>query len=152
MSVKFSDTQLVMLSAAAQRDDRSLTPLEKLKGGAAHKVAMKLVAAGLVREVKAKAGMPVWGAMSKTRNPMPSNSRPPERKRSPSVQTTTRRLLLTKNDRLLGNREGWHRGVKPTPKRSPRRAPKRSRRLARRASGPSWRMPSRYFEHPKARQ
>jgi hypothetical protein len=60
MSIKLSDTQLVMLSAAAQRDDRGLTPLEKLKGGAADKVAMKLIAAGLVREVKAKAAMPVW--------------------------------------------------------------------------------------------
>jgi hypothetical protein len=52
--------QLVMLSAAAQRDDRSLTPPEKLKGGAAHRVAAKLIAAGLVKEVKAKAGTPVW--------------------------------------------------------------------------------------------
>jgi uncharacterized protein DUF3489 len=60
MSIKLSDTQLVMLSAAAQRDDRSLTVPEKLKGGAADKVAMKLIAAGLVKEVKAKAGMPVW--------------------------------------------------------------------------------------------
>jgi hypothetical protein len=60
MSIKLSDTQLVILSAAAQRDDRSLTPPEKLKGGAAHKVAMKLITAGLVKEVKAKAGMPVW--------------------------------------------------------------------------------------------
>ena len=49
-----------MLSAAARRDDRSLTPPEKLKGGAAHKVATKLIAAGLVKEVKAKAGTPVW--------------------------------------------------------------------------------------------
>ena len=61
MSIKLSDTQLVMLSVAAQRDDRSLTPPEKLNGGAAHKVAAKLIAAGLVREVKAKAGAPVWG-------------------------------------------------------------------------------------------
>jgi hypothetical protein len=60
MSIKLSDTQLVMLSAAAQRDDRCLTPPEKLKGVAAHKVAAKLIAAGLVKEVKAKAGMPVW--------------------------------------------------------------------------------------------
>jgi hypothetical protein len=60
MSVKLSDTQLVMLSAAAQRGDRSLRPPEKLKGGPAHKVATKLIAAGLVKEVKAKAGMPVW--------------------------------------------------------------------------------------------
>jgi hypothetical protein len=59
MSIKLSDTQLVMLSAA-QRDDRSLTPPEMLKGSATRKVAMKLIAAGLVKEVKAKAGMPVW--------------------------------------------------------------------------------------------
>jgi hypothetical protein len=60
MSIKLSDTQLLMLSAAAQRADRSLTLPEKLKGVAAQKVAMKLIAAGLVKEVKAKAGMPVW--------------------------------------------------------------------------------------------
>ena len=60
MSIKLSDTQLVMLSAAAQRDDRCLRPLEKLKGVAAHKVAAKLIAAGLVKEVKARAGTPIW--------------------------------------------------------------------------------------------
>jgi Protein of unknown function (DUF3489) len=60
MSIKLSDTQLVMLRAAAQRDDRSLTPPEKLKGGATRKVAMKLIVSGLVKEVKAKVGMPVW--------------------------------------------------------------------------------------------
>jgi len=60
MSIKLSDTQLIMLSAAAQRDDHSLTLPEKLKGGPAQKVAAKLIAAGLVKEVKAKAGMPVW--------------------------------------------------------------------------------------------
>jgi Protein of unknown function (DUF3489) len=60
MSIKLSDTQLVMLSAAAPREDRCLTPLETLKGVAAHKVAAKLIAAGLVKEVKAKAGAPVW--------------------------------------------------------------------------------------------
>jgi Protein of unknown function (DUF3489) len=60
MSIKLSDTQLVMLSAAAHRDDRCLTLPEKLKGAAAHKVVTKLIAAGLVEEVKAKAGMPVW--------------------------------------------------------------------------------------------
>jgi Protein of unknown function (DUF3489) len=60
VSMKLSEMQLVMLSAAAQRDDRSLTAPEKLKGGTADKVAMKLIAAGLVKEVKTKAGMPVW--------------------------------------------------------------------------------------------
>jgi hypothetical protein len=60
MSIKLTDTQLVMLSAAAQRDDRSLVPAPKLKGAAAQKIAGKLIAAGLVKEIKAKAGAPVW--------------------------------------------------------------------------------------------
>jgi hypothetical protein len=60
MSIKLSDMQLVMLCNAAQRDDHCLTLPEKLKGGAAHKVVTKLIAAGLVKEVKAKAEMPVW--------------------------------------------------------------------------------------------
>jgi len=70
MSIKLSDTQLVMLSAAAQRDDRCLTLPEKLKGAAAHKVATKLIAAGLVEEVMAKAGIRPGGATSKTGNAM----------------------------------------------------------------------------------
>jgi hypothetical protein len=60
MSIKLSNMQLVILSAAAQRDDRCLMLPEKLKGAAAHKVVTKLIAAGLVEEVKAKTGMLVW--------------------------------------------------------------------------------------------
>ena len=60
MSIKLTDTQLVMLSAAARRDDRCLVAPQNLKGGAMHKVAAKLVTAGLVKEVKAKAGMAIW--------------------------------------------------------------------------------------------
>jgi hypothetical protein len=59
-ALKLSDTQLVLLSAAAQRDDSCLTATPKLKGGAAQKVADKLIAAGLVKEIKAKSGAPVW--------------------------------------------------------------------------------------------
>ena len=36
---KLSDTQLVLLSAASQRDDHCLATTPKLKGGAAQKVA-----------------------------------------------------------------------------------------------------------------
>lgn len=57
---KLSDTQLVLLSAAAQRDDHCLTTMPKLKGGAARNVAEKLIAAGLCEEIKAKAGTPIW--------------------------------------------------------------------------------------------
>jgi len=57
---KLTDTQLVLLSAASQREDRCLIAPKNLKGGAAQKVAAKLLAAGLVREIKAKPGMAVW--------------------------------------------------------------------------------------------
>ena len=60
---KLSDTQSVILSAAAQRTDRFALPLPKsLKGGAAHKVVSALVAKGLLKEVKAnrKLSDPVW--------------------------------------------------------------------------------------------
>jgi hypothetical protein len=60
MSVQLTDTQQALLSAAAQRDDRLLTLPAGLKGGAAKKVAEKLTSARLVREVRAKAGMPIW--------------------------------------------------------------------------------------------
>ena len=58
---KLSDTQLVILSAACQRDDRLVLPLpDRLKGGAAAKVITSLIAKGLVKEVRAKLNHPVW--------------------------------------------------------------------------------------------
>ena len=60
MSIKLTDTQIVMLSAAAQRDDRCLVAPRNLKGGAAQKVAAKLIDGGLAKEIKAKPGAPVW--------------------------------------------------------------------------------------------
>jgi hypothetical protein len=59
-ALKLSDTQLVLLSAASQRDDHCLMATPNLKGGAAQKIAERLIAAGLVREIKAKTGAPVW--------------------------------------------------------------------------------------------
>jgi hypothetical protein len=60
MTIKLTDAQHLMLSAAAQREDRILAMPPNLKGGAAQKVAAKLIAAGLVKEVKAKSGEPAW--------------------------------------------------------------------------------------------
>jgi hypothetical protein len=60
MSIKLTDKQIVMLSAAAQREDRCLIAHPNLKGGAAQKVVAKLVDAGLAKEIKAKPGAPVW--------------------------------------------------------------------------------------------
>src|SRR5271165_4979747 len=60
MTYKLNDAQLVMMSTAAQRNDRCLMPSETLKGAALNKLASKLTRLGLVREAKAKVGMPVW--------------------------------------------------------------------------------------------
>ena len=59
--IKLSDTQLVILNKACQREDRLVLPLPKnLKGGAAKKVVDSLIAKGLVEEIDAKRGEPVW--------------------------------------------------------------------------------------------
>jgi hypothetical protein len=56
-----SDSQLMILSAAAQRPDRIALPLPaNLKGGAAQKVVTALVTRGLLEEVDAERGDPVW--------------------------------------------------------------------------------------------
>ena len=58
---KLSDSQLVVLSAACQRDGRSLYPLTlKIKGGAADKVLKSLLARGLIEEVQAGLHDQVW--------------------------------------------------------------------------------------------
>ena len=50
---RFSDTQLIVLSAAAQRDNHLALPLPpNLKGGAAHKVIKPLIEKGLLDEIE----------------------------------------------------------------------------------------------------
>jgi hypothetical protein len=66
MSVKLTNTQLVLLSAAAQRKDRCLVATPRLKGGAAQKVANKLISAAFVQEIDAEAGAPIWRRNSGT--------------------------------------------------------------------------------------
>ncbi|WP_348524964.1 hypothetical protein [Pararhodobacter sp. SW119] len=54
---KLSDTQLVILGAAAQRDDRNVLPLPgSLRGGAAAKVVGALLSRGLIAETVTTAG------------------------------------------------------------------------------------------------
>jgi hypothetical protein len=60
MSVKLTDAQLVMMSAAAQRKDRCLSAPATIKGAALSKVGVKLAKLGLVREIEAKPGAPIW--------------------------------------------------------------------------------------------
>ena len=60
MANKLTDTQLSMLTGASLRDDRCLALPRNLRGSAAQKVASKLAVEGLVKEIIAKAGAPVW--------------------------------------------------------------------------------------------
>jgi len=60
MSVKLTDAQVVMISAAAERKDRCLSASATIKGAALSKVGVKLTKLGLAREVEAKRGVPIW--------------------------------------------------------------------------------------------
>jgi hypothetical protein len=60
MTVKLTDAQLVMMTVAAQREDRCLAAPGRLRGAAVSKVSAKLVKLGLAREIRAKPGMPIW--------------------------------------------------------------------------------------------
>jgi hypothetical protein len=60
MSAKLTDNQTALLESASRRDDRCFVLPSNLKGGAAQKVAAKLITEGLAKEVKAKAGLPIW--------------------------------------------------------------------------------------------
>jgi hypothetical protein len=57
---KLTDTQLIVLSKAAARDDGLATVPNKMNKPAASKVGASLVARKLMREVRAKPGMPIW--------------------------------------------------------------------------------------------
>src|SRR3954452_22077266 len=60
MMAKLTDTQLIVLSKAAQCDDGAASVPDRMNKAAAAKVAASLVARKLMREVRAKPGMPVW--------------------------------------------------------------------------------------------
>ena len=57
---RLTDTQLIILSAASQRDDRGVELPANVKGDAARKVVDKLIRAGLLEEVPAAGSLPVW--------------------------------------------------------------------------------------------
>lgn len=58
--MKLTDTQLVLLSAASQREDGAIELTPNLKGAASHKVVHKLLNEGLIEEIAAGASLPVW--------------------------------------------------------------------------------------------
>jgi hypothetical protein len=66
-SVKLTDTQLSLLSAASQRDDRALERPPNLTGGTAGKVVAKLLAEGLIEEAQSRGSLPSGGATTTAR-------------------------------------------------------------------------------------
>jgi Protein of unknown function (DUF3489) len=58
-AIRLSDTQLIALSAASQRDDGVISISDRLKGAAAQKFISTLIEKGLAREVRAKLGGPI---------------------------------------------------------------------------------------------
>jgi hypothetical protein len=58
--VKLTDTQLVLLSAASQRDDRVLERPSNLTGGSAGKVVARLLTEGLIEEIQSRGSLAVW--------------------------------------------------------------------------------------------
>jgi Protein of unknown function (DUF3489) len=57
---KLTDTQLIMLSNAAARDDGIAVVPAKMNKAAASKVGASLLGRKLMREMRSKPGMPVW--------------------------------------------------------------------------------------------
>ncbi|TAL81646.1 MAG: DUF3489 domain-containing protein [Beijerinckiaceae bacterium] len=58
--IKLTDSQLKLLTAAAEREDGAASVPEKMKAVAANKVAQALIERKLMREIRAKPGMPIW--------------------------------------------------------------------------------------------
>jgi Protein of unknown function (DUF3489) len=57
---RLTDSQLIILSAASQRDDRGVELPANIKGDAARKAVDKLIRAGLLEEVRTLGSLPVW--------------------------------------------------------------------------------------------
>jgi hypothetical protein len=58
--MKHTDTQLIILSSASQRQDGLATLPETLKGRAAKTAVTKLLGLGLLKEVRVKRDQPAW--------------------------------------------------------------------------------------------
>jgi hypothetical protein len=59
-STKLTDTRLIALSGATQRQDGAVSLPDRIKGMATQKLATSLMDKGFVREIRAKPSMPAW--------------------------------------------------------------------------------------------
>ncbi|MDR5730008.1 MAG: hypothetical protein RB191_21555 [Terriglobia bacterium] len=64
--MKLSDTQLILLSKAAKRDDRAVQLPSDVEAAAAEKLVARLAGAGLIEEIEAGDALPVWRRVEDT--------------------------------------------------------------------------------------
>jgi len=64
--MKLSDTQLILLSKAAKRDDHAVELTSDIEAIAAEKVVSKLAGAGLIEEIESHGALPVWRRVEDT--------------------------------------------------------------------------------------
>jgi hypothetical protein len=64
---RLTDTQLIVLSRATQRDDGIATPPANMRGGGLAKVSQALVDRKLMSLIRTKPGMPIWRIDSEDR-------------------------------------------------------------------------------------
>ena len=57
---KLTDTQLVLLSAAARRPEGVIEPTSELKGSVAKKAVGRLLRDGFIEEIPCGGALPVW--------------------------------------------------------------------------------------------
>ncbi len=67
MSTKLSESVHALLSAASRRQDLIVEPPKGARGSAARKQLAVLLTAGLVKEIKARAGLAAWREDEKTK-------------------------------------------------------------------------------------
>ena len=58
--MELTDTQLVLLSGASQREDGAVELAPNLKGGPARRVVGRLLTEGLIEEIPSGGSLPVW--------------------------------------------------------------------------------------------
>ena len=63
-----TDTQLIVLSKAAAREDAAAIVPPKINKAAAAKIGSRLIGRKLMREIRSKPGMPVWRADEDSRS------------------------------------------------------------------------------------
>ncbi len=131
---KLIDTQLVLLSAAAQRDDRMLVPPGHLKGPAATKILKPLLHNRFVEEVPAKNGYPIY-----RRDPDagPIALRVTDKGLSVIGVETRKPMAILETTKEAASKKGPRKSEPKKPKAKPKSAPAtRERGSMAKASGP----------------